>query len=977
MTRAGENDMAYLTDRYLSRIEDRMTQLEQEVYTPLAPLTATAFVTEEPVPYEQRMCGRYVELKPGEAWSHRLFDCAWFHFSGVIPEECEGRETVMLLDVSGEGLIVDEAGNPVQGITCVDSEFDYRLGRPGKWIYPWAKSGHSGAAVDFWMDAGNNDLFGKMQGGILRLAQIAVLNRACYSLYYDLAVLVDYLKCTDRKRARYNQVLFALYRACLEEDNAMLSLTAQKLLAANGGDAALTFTATGHAHMDLAWLWPIRETKRKGARTFSTALSLMERYPDYVFGASQPQLYAWIRESYPALYDRVKEKVREGRFEPQGSMWVEADTNLPGGESLVRQILYGKRFFQEEFHKDVRVLWLPDAFGYSGALPQILLKSGHDAFMTQKLSWNQHNRFPHHSFRWKGIDGSEIFTHMLPEETYNSPLLPRSLRYAEENYEEKGITDEAMILFGIGDGGGGPGEMHLEAARRVHNLFDLCPVRQGNAQETLIRIKQASWDLLPVWQGELYLERHQGTYTTAAQNKWYNRKLELALRDLELLGVLCGKDLRLILEPVWKEVLLYQFHDILPGSSIRRVYEESQARYALLLKTVRKHTELLLAQIGRGYVNTLSWERTVIREDRDGFWRVTVPAMGYTGQKGERIEKLSTCSGPMMLENRFLKAVFDQSGALISCLHKASGLESVSAPSNRYTVWQDQHADSWDIAIEYTDRKPEYFMLDKQQFMMEGAEAICRQTYRYGNSRIELDVRLGEDDEYLSFDMDIDWQQEDVMLRTAFHSSVITDRAGFEIQFGHVHRTNHENTSWDMAQFEVCAHKWVDLSETDWGTALLNDCKYGFRVRGQTIDMNLLRNQRYPGEYIDRGSHKIRYAWYPHTGDIQKGNVTQKAWEFNCGLLLSMDGKLQGPLSLVRAVGLVVETVKQAEDGRGWILRAYEHCGTHAAYKLELDKNYLITPCDLVENPIGEAYTARQIQGTARPFEIMNWRMES
>ncbi len=971
--------MPYLKERYLRAVRQTAGRLRESIYTPVAPLKITAWLTDEPVPFERRLEGRMVSLREGDKWADNTFDCGWFHFEGEVPGACAGKPTVLLIDISGEGLIVDAAGEPVQGITCVDSGFTRAHGGPGKFVYDIAASGGAGQAIDVWMDGAANDLFGEMRNdGRIRRAQIGTRDDRLFALAYDMAVLVDYLNCSDEKSARWNQILFTLYDACVSGDIAELEKAAGFLLAQKGGDAPLRFTATGHAHIDLGWLWPIRETRRKGARTFATALSLIERYPDYVFGESQPQLYQWMKEDYPGLYERIRAQVKAGRIEPQGCMWVEADANLSGGEALARQILYGKRFFMDEFGVDVKVLWLPDVFGYNAALPQILKKSGNEVFMTQKLSWSQHNKFPHQTFRWRGIDGTEIFTHMLPDETYNSPLTPGTLRHSEENYAERGLADEALILFGVGDGGGGPGVDHLEAAKRVKNLYGLCPVELAPAQPMLLRLKEKCEKRAPVWRGELYLERHQGTFTTAARNKKYNRLMENALRELEFMASLTGDGCREALDEIWKETLLYQFHDILPGSSIQRVYDESQARYRVMLE----RTEVLIRErqakvaAGRTAFNSLSWDRTMIREEKDGFYRLTVPAMGFTGERGQWIERLSVSAGANWIENRFIKAVFGTDGALISCYDKRGGREALSGPSARYALWREENADCWDIAIEYTDRRPAYFALQSQTFALEGPRAVCRQRYAWGHSTIDVTAHLDEDAEYLAFDMAVDWQEADLMLRTAFDTAAVTDRAGFDIQYGMVHRSNHENTLWDKAQFEVCAHKFVDLSEADWGVALLNDCKYGFRVKGGVMDMNILRAQHAPSELTDRGGHELSFALYPHAGGVMTGKVKEKAYEFNMPLrVFEAPGEGAPAYSMLSACGMIVEALKPAQDGNGLVLRAYEPCGTHRLMRIQFNGWYDITPCDLLEKPAGETRVADFIQQDAKPFEILSWRI--
>ena len=577
----------------LKYLEETLRQIEAAIYTTVAPLEIEAWRTPEPIPFDARTTGEHITPRIGESWGG-LFDCAWFHFTGHVPERDGDRPLVLLLDVSGEMCVFDEAGAPVRGLTSMASSYDFSLGRPGKRVLPLASPTRRGDAIEVWADAGCNDLFGNLQdGGAVKLAEVATVDEAVRALYYDFEVLLDFLKTLPVESPRYQQVLTGLTDAVhllyggIPQNARQARAVLAPLLARRNGDAALKVSAVGHAHMDLAWLWPIRETIRKGARTFATGLANIEKYPDYVFGASQPQYFAWMKEYYPALWDRIVAAVAAGRIDVQGCMWVEADTNVSGGEALVRQILYGKRFWRSEFGLDVKYLWLPDVFGYSGSLPGILARAGVPYFSTQKLSWSLVNTFPHQSFHWHGIDGSEVLAHMLPEETYNSPAAPRSVRMIERNYKDSGVSSRALMVFGIGDGGGGPGEEHLERLARIKNLEGLSPVKQETVADFLEKW-QVDAARFATWVGELYLERHEGTLTTKARNKRYNRKMELALRDMEwscvLAGMLAGAAYPAArLEALWREMLLYQFHDILPGSTIKRVYDESVARYEVML----------------------------------------------------------------------------------------------------------------------------------------------------------------------------------------------------------------------------------------------------------------------------------------------------------------------------------------------------------------------------------------------------------
>jgi alpha-mannosidase len=935
-------------------------------YTPLAALEVAAWVTREPAPYAQRFDGRRVSLAPGRKWGD-LFDSAWFHFTGRVPEEAAGQDIVLLIDVNGEACVVDDAGQPVLGLTNVNSEFDYSLGRPGKRVVPFAARAAGGEAVDVWADAGCNDLFGRMQdGGTLKEAVIAVRHPELLALAYDVEVLHELMQQLPPDSARHQRIWAALNDAALllndltDAEAARARAVLAPELAKRGGDPSLTISAVGHAHIDLAWLWPLRETIRKGARTFSTALRMMERYPDYVFGASQAQLYLWMKERHPELYAQVKRRVAEGRWEVQGAMWVEADTNVTGGEALARQLLLGKRFFRDEFGVDVTNLWLPDVFGYSGALPQLLRKAGVRTFMTQKLSWSEVNRFPHHSFWWQGIDGSRVLAHMAPEDTYNSSAAPRAVAKAERNYQDKSVSERCLLIFGIGDGGGGPGEEHLERLAREKDLHGLAPVVQEPAARFFDRLEAES-ARFETWAGELYLERHQGTYTTQGRSKRANRKLELALREAEWASALAawtaGRPYPAgVLLDIWREMLLYQFHDILPGSSIGRVYDESLARYTALLTQVEGLTaaaeDSLSARVDTAGMaeplivgNSLSWPREEFVAHAGRWLRVSVPPMGYAAVDAAAAapEFIPPEATPDRLENAFLRVRFGPDGTLASVYDKEHDRE-VLAPGeagNRLAEYRD-HGDAWDIPAHYDERLPEAFALESVEAGVDGPRACVTHIRRHGRSTLRQDIVLMAGSRRLDFVTRVDWRERGRMLRASFPTSVRADEAACEIQFGHLRRPTHANTSWDLAKFEVCAHKWVDLSERGYGVALLNDCKYGHALRGSTLDLNLLRSTSSPDPDADLGAHEFTYALLPHAGDLVAGRVIQSAYELNVPMRMAPALRQSGPAPArasflqVDAPNIIVEAVKQAEDGADLIARLYEATGASTRAKVRV-----------------------------------------
>jgi alpha-mannosidase len=969
-------------------LKDTLKQIEKCIYKKVAPLTVTAYVTKEPVSFSERMSGQRLEVQPGDKWGE-LWDCAWFRFQGGVPQFAEGSKVVLLLDVNGELCLVDEEGTPTQGLTNVNSEFDLSLGLPGKRVAHITSSASGEEVIDLWADAGNNDLFGRYRSGKLKEADIAVCGEETRQLYYDYEVLLDLVEHMGDQSARRARILQALYDVHLllkrmsDENVAKARAILAPLLSKLGGDPTLSATAIGHAHIDLAWLWPIRETYRKGARTFATALRMMEQYPDYVFGASQPQLYEWIKDQHPKLYEQVKQRIAEGRWEVQGAMWVEPDSNIAGGEALVRQILYGKRFFRREFGLDMKMLWVPDIFGYSASLPQLLQQSGVDYVMTQKLSWNVHNDHPHHTFFWEGLDGSRVLTHLPPEDTYNGPALPRSILKAERDYLDKNVSDHCLVLFGIGDGGGGPGEEHLERLSRERNLQGLIPVKQEPALNFFEKLSRNK-DRYKTWKGELYLEKHQGTLTSQARNKRYNRKLEKALRELEFASALLyaqGNEYPSEeLEIIWKEVLLYQFHDILPGSSIQRVFDESLARYEILLTRVNELIQQAYQDLaaviptkgnrGQAVVfNSLPWERSEWMRIQDQWVLATVPSMGY--QVVDTSAATSIASSGLtatdgVLENELVRVTFGDNGSIQSIVDKTLGREVLVAggSANVLSIYAD-NGDAWDFPEDYAGSKPDRMMLSESAAYVDGPQAVVKQIYRCGKSVLTQQIILTEGGKRIDFETDVDWQEDGKMLRASFPVNVYAEQVNCEIQFGHLKRQTHRNTLWDYAKDEICAHQWIDLSQPDFGVALLNDCKYGYSVNRNVMDINLLRSPSYPDPACDRARHRFVYSILPHEGDYIQAEVFKEGYELNSPLtsVISSAGSTANNVAGVwperysafeiEGANVMIEAVKKAEDEEAVLVRLYETAGTNAAIQLSINLPHQgAALADLMENPL-------------------------
>jgi alpha-mannosidase len=982
-------------------------KLENAVYTPVEQLVMEGFRTKEPVAYADRMSGEYFIPEIGKTWGE-LFDCAWFHFTGRVPANAKGKKCVLLIDFSGEGLVYNDAGEPIQGLTSTTSRNEFPLGLWGKRTVEVSDCARGDESIDLWVDAGCNDLEGQFRNdGKVKEAVIATVDSLCRDLFYDWVVCQSlYVGLCENQDPYGEELLPVLQRA--EEVLKILTPDTMKaareilseILAKKNDNMEFIYSSIGHSHLDLLFLWPLRETIRKGARTYSTVLKLMKLYPEYKFGCSQAPLYQWMKQYYPHIYDGICDRIKEGRWEVQGSFWVECDTNLPGGESLVRQLLYGKRFFMKEFHQEMKVGFLPDVFGYSGALPQLLIKSETPYFMTQKMSYNDTNRFPRSTFWWQGIDGSKVLTHMLPEDSYNSAAVPQMAIYGLHHNRDLDKSKEALQLFGLGDGGGGPGYEHLERKRRSKDLKGCPPHRDEFVIDFFERIAKNA-DSYRKWSGELYLERHQGTYTSIAKVKRYNRKIEQKLHTLEWLSVLtevyCDQPYQKeYLEELWKEILLYQFHDCLPGSSISRVYEEVNARYQLILEELEQRihfaqealTDTLTMEGMASPVflfNSTSFHRQELITVDDHQFVAEVPAYGFTVvdlMNTPKVEKISR--NMLYLENDSIRVDFTENGTISSFIQKETGFSLLreNEEGNKLCLYQDELT-HWDINKAYLQAIPEQAKLVNAEAFIQGDIQGLHLFFTVGNSTIHQTVTLKENSSRLDFETEVDWQEEYQMLRVAFPTSIISDHAACEIQFGHLSRPTHQNTSWDEAKFEVCAHKWVDMSDHGSGIALLNDCKYGYKIWDNTLDLCLLRSQNCPSEYGDRGKHYFTYSLFAHTGDVILGNVVKEGYALNYPIEVlsvankdrsakldkdNLTSKSFSPID-INQKNIILESWKKAEDTDGYILRLYEAGGKRTKAQITFHGFEAVSLCNLLERPVAEC-VGRSIEVEFHPFEV-------
>lgn len=733
--------------------------------------------------------------------------------------------------------------------------------------------------------------------------------------------------------------------------------------------------ATGHAHIDTAWLWRLQHTRQKIARTFTTALTMMERYPDYHFTCSQPQQYQYIKEDHPEIYARIKDAVARGQWETVGGMWVESDCNVVSGESLVRQFLYGQRFFQAEFGTRTKVVWLPDVFGYSAAFPQIVKKAGLDYFMTIKIFWNQINRPPYQTFEWEGIDGTKLLTHFSPLGDYNAVFTPEQIKKNWDGYDQKSLNNSTIYIYGYGDGGGGPTRQMLEGAQRLSNFPNTPRVSLTTAEEFFVDLEKQleGKSGVPRWVGELYLEYHRGTYTSQGRNKRFNRKAEYLLQTAEQTGVLSGL-LSGVNAPnteitrAWQLVLLNQFHDIIPGSSIHEVYDDSTKDYEEIFAIGDSAASNSIASIALGVpskpgdilvYNPLSWSRhqtvPVPAEfkasgqditDLDGKQQTLIklkgiPSLGYSVISASRtleVQNASLTVSTGHIENEFVRVELSLEGEITSIFDKIHNREVIDTTSycagNALLAFEDKpmNWDAWDIDIFYQDKMSIIKQVDSIVVVEDGpyrASVEITRTFGRG-STIKQRISLYDNSPNIEFDNLVDWKERQILLKAAFPVTVKSPRATYDIQFGNLERPTHWNTSWDWARFEVCAHKWADLSEGDYGVSLLSDCKYGWDIRDNVLRLTLLKGPVSPDPEGDLGEHRFAYSLIPHAGDWRSAGIIQRAYEFNVPVLATELGVTTGllpeskSLASVDVHNLIIETVKRAEDSDAVIVRLVE-----------------------------------------------------
>jgi alpha-mannosidase len=996
-------------------------QLGGRIYTGRFPVRVSVYSAPGRISYEEALQGEYRPASIGE-WFGPPWSTHWFKVEIDIPDEWHGREVHLLWDSASEGCIWRD-GQPVQGLTGSSNGFIMEILR-GE--YCLTKKAAGGEQIELFIESAVNGLFGVsdndprfLQLGLFKQAEIAVFDREAWDLLWDFRIVADMAIQLPHNSPRGGQALYAA-NAMVNAINVNEPATwpaahaiAARFLSDRNGGGQHNISAIGHAHIDTAWLWPLAETRRKCVRTFSSALEYMDQYPQYKFACSQAQQYEWMKESHPGLYARIKQKVQEGQFIPAGGTWVEPDCNIPSGESLVRQFLFGQRFFRQEFGITCREFWEPDVFGYSAALPQIIRQSGIDRFLTIKLSWSQFNKLTSHTFYWEGLDGSRVLTHFPPLDTYNGVATVEEVLFNVSNFKDHERSRESCMLFGYGDGGGGPTVDMLEQLKRMEDVDGLPRVSLRSPEDFFTRLENDVKDLT-VWVGELYLELHRGTYTTQAHTKDNNRRAEFLLHDVEFLAAVahtcCGHQYPTTeLNRIWKLVLTNQFHDIIPGSSINQVYQDAGVHYQDVLATAeRLRTEavaaLLSSQAGPNTcaINTTSAARTEVVELANGAHAsqtsaagkplgiVSVPPYGYSVVSPSDLPhgevSVVQTSHSIVLENELVRAVFKNDGRLTGLFDKRTNRESIAPgdAGNVFILYDDvpNNWDAWDVDIFHLEKYDLVSGATSVRVIEQGPlRASIEFQYEISpSSSLTQVVSLTAVSPRLDFACQADWYEKHKFLKVEFPLNVRASHATYEIQFGHVQRPTHFNTSWDMARFEVPAHRWADLSEPDFGVALLNDNKYGYSTHGSRMRLSLLRAPTNPDPTADMGHHAFRFALFPHPGSFRMSGVISEGYHFNNPLQILPSSEVPHQVSFfeVDHPAAVIDTVKKAEDSDAVVVRLYESFGTRR--KIRLSSSLPVRSalrCSLLEDdgdPV--VWVDGGVALDLKPFELVTLKLQ-
>ena len=1038
--------MKLMHSEWQSRIRHWVRVLKEDLYEPLGEISWGAYRTNEHLSPETAASCPFQPVETGYTWGNTWEYC-WFRGSVVLPERAEGKRIVLNLNPDGESTLF--VNGKSFGTFRSDAAIN-DIGEPHHYMVDnvLTRSGKAGDRFDILMETYAGHFFPETAPGVavgpvlpdkglyddpltegkrrtLGLCTYGIWNEDAYQLFMDVDTLGRLLSVLDPSSLRSAKIADALeqftltvdYEQGSEERNATYRKARQLLrpvMEAQNGSTVPEFYAVGNAHLDLAWLWPMAETHRKTSRTFAAQLRLMEEYPEYKFIQSQPASYEMCREHYPELFQRIRDMAQKGQWIPEGGMWVEPDTNMAGGEALIRQLMYGKRYYQEVFGVDSQVLWLPDTFGYTAALPQILVGCGMKYLVTQKIFWsyNEGEQFPYHYFNWQGMDGSTIVSFLPTSYTYK--MSPEQVNQTWKNRTQTRDLDAFLYPYGYGDGGGGPARDYIEYALRQKNLEGGAKVKLASPRE-FFEDMQAKGGPKHTYVGELYFTAHRGTYTTQALTKRNNRKSELAMRELELWSAIStlqgGEYPTEAAERLWKTVLLHQFHDILPGSSIGRVYREAAEVYAGLLSEAN-----LLAKSARQkladpepeavtFFNSLSFPRNALVSLPEHFQTgartidgailpvvngktvISLPPCGAVSLRPVQLDAAAPLSAwvsregeNFVLENALVRAAVNHRGEVTSFILKENGREFAAGTMNRLLLYKDvpRIFDAWDIDSNYILQEVDGAYNISVEILEQGMEAVLRVTGAISHSRFTQYIRLAKDSDVLVFETEVDWNELHRLLKVGFPVDVHGENAINEMQFGFVQRPTHRSRPYDKDRFEVPNHRYSALCDGSHGAAVLNDCKYGISVNSNQLELTLLRAAATPDMRSDNHVHHFTYGFTAWEGSFADCDVIRRGYELNVPPVQE-----QGSLDLcfleIDKPNVFADTIKLAEDGSSdLIIRLYE--GKKAAVDAKLRLNlpsYTAVCCDMLENPIAAPMQAENgtVDLSFRAFEIKTVRI--
>lgn len=1023
----------------VNRVKDCINELYHAYLRDEIPFSSSVYVTDDRLSLRDAIALPRKPIPEGTQWGAN-WQSAYFALDVDVPVSFHGRELAVRLNLGGETLVYDATGRPLYGLTscCVHAPH---------YLKDIHRIGTHDGSLRLYVETAANDLFGldretkklsrnmvDVKGrwnGVLRYARLGAFDGDVWNLFLAEDFLFQLYQSLDKTSTRAVRLLGALFDAATAYPVHGAKVAYESLakeLAKPAVASALSTVVIGHAHIDTAWLWPIAESHRKVARTFSSQIENLKHYPSYVFGSSSPQHYKWVKEEHPELYADIGKAIQEKRWEPLGAMWVEPDCSLVSGESLVRQILEGRQYFSAEFGVDVRNCWIPDVFGYPASLPQILKKADAPYFLTQKISWSAHTRFPYESFIWEGIDGSSVVTHFLPERTYNSDGTADGLARAEKNFLEKDRLDEFVTALGVGDGGGGPKEEHIERILLAADLEGVPKACFGFVSDFFERLAREK-DKLETYKGELYLELHRGTLTSQALTKKQNRIFEEAFRVLEALYAAEDEYPFDTFKSMLHDGLTLQFHDILPGSCIGEAYVEARKMYAdiyagfvgLLREYLdRNHFAWLFCSSSfgtayrsgsagkAGFVSLFNFTGNAAPQlikfndflsdgkdySLDGRYPVVKignACYGYVPMEHDgwnSFELVASSVGrapgtPLVLENAFIRYEFDARGRIVVAYDKATGKDYMGGRSgNILRLYADvpQNWEAWDIDFYYREQELDTIScVDCVNIVDNDVFSVLRAVFHTPSSEILQYVVLPKQGKEVYFITSVEWDEFRKLLRVDFSVDPGVEWAVCDIPYGLFKRKTHVQNEEDFAKFEFCARGFVDVSGQEGGAAIVSDSKYGYSCRNGVLGLSLLRSPVDPDPYADIGHHEFIYAFVPHSGELAESDVRNVSASLNAPDIAVFSSERPSSVDLpvsLSSSDVTLSVIKRSEDGTGLVWRAVENNGRHTKVRLKCAGDLCFHECNLLEAPIGEEGKVYRNDDelTFGPFEIKTFK---